>query len=185
MSLNIKEKEAVVKEVSANIANASTVVIANYRGIQAVTLTELRTEARKEQIYLHVLKNTLARRAFAGTPFEGLSDQLAGQLIYAASEDPVAAAKLVHKYAKKSLLALKGGAHDGKVLSVEEVESLATIPSREELLAKLAGMMQATMAKFARTLAALAEKRQIEEGASSAPGEDSALEAGAVSPQSN
>ena len=97
----------------------------------------------------------------------------------------MAAAKLVHKYAKKSLLALKGGAHDGKVLSVEEVESLATIPSREELLAKLAGMMQATMAKFARTLAALAEKRQIEEGASSAPGEDAALEAGAVSPQSN
>ena len=183
MSLNIKEKEAVVKEGSANIVNAATVVIADYRGIQAVTLTELRTEARKEKIYLHVLKNTLVRRAFAGTPFEGLSNQLIGQLIYAASEDPVAAAKLVYKYAKKGLLTLKGGAHDGKVLSEEEVASLASIPSREELLAKLAGMMQATMAKFARTLAALAEKRQTEEGTSLIQQEESVPEA--VSSQSN
>ncbi|MBN3859747.1 50S ribosomal protein L10 [Neisseriaceae bacterium PsAf] len=166
MSLNTEEKKAVVEEISQGLSGAKTLVIAEYRGIKVASLTELRSEARKADVYLHVLKNTLAKRAVEGTSFEALADQMVGPLIYAASEDPVAAAKLLHTYSKKeNALAIKSGSYNGDVLSAEEIANLASIPSREELLTKFVGMMQAPLATFARTLAALAEKKSEEEPA--------------------
>jgi large subunit ribosomal protein L10 len=100
-----------------------------------------------------VLKNTLARRAVKGTPFEKLSDQMVGPLAYGISDDPVAAAKVLHAYAKgNDKLVIKGGAMPNYVMTAKEVGNLATLPGREELLAKLLGTMQAPVTKFVRTL---------------------------------
>ena len=166
MSLNIETKKAAVAEIGIAIANAQTMVIAEYRGISVASMTELRANARKENVYLHVLKNTLARRAVEGTSFAGLADQMVGPLVYAVSEDPVAAAKVLHQYAKKDdKIVVKAGVYNGDVLNAAQVGELASIPSREELLSKLLFVMQAPVSGFARALAALAEKKAGEEAA--------------------
>ncbi|WMY92147.1 50S ribosomal protein L10 [Snodgrassella communis] len=166
MSLNIETKLAAVAEIAAAIANAQTMVIAEYRGISVASMTELRANARKAGVYLHVLKNTLARRAVEGTSFAGLADQMVGPLVYAVSEDPVAAAKVLHQFSKKDeKIVLKAGSYNGELLDVAQVGELASIPSRDELLAKLLGIMQAPVSGFARALAALAEKKAGEEAA--------------------
>lgn len=153
MSLNIEGKKEVVAEVSAELAKAQAVVIAEYRGLPVEDITVLRREARASGVYLRVVKNTLARRAVKGTPFEKLADQMAGPLAYGISADPVAAAKVLHGYAKKNdKLVIKGGALPGQVMSAKEVGSLATMPGREQLLATLLGTMQAPIAKFVQTL---------------------------------
>ena len=163
MSLNIETKKAAVEEISAGIANAQTMVIAEYRGISVASMTELRANARKESVYLRVLKNTLARRAVEGTSFAGLADQMVGPLVYAASEDAVAAAKVLHQFAKKDdKIVIKAGSYNGEVLNVAQVGELASIPSREELLSKLLFVMQSPVSGFARALAALAEKKESE-----------------------
>ncbi len=165
MGLNLDDKKAVVAEVSAQVANAQTIAVAEYRGIAVGDLTALRAKARESGVYLRVLKNTLVRRAIAGTPFEGLGDQLTGPLIYGISTDPVAAAKVLNDFAKgNDKLVLKAGSYAGKTLDKAAVQALASIPSREELLAKLLGVMQAPVSGFAGALAALAKKRE-EEGA--------------------
>lgn len=164
MSLNIEDKKAAVEAISKSIANAKTMVIAEYRGISVSSLTQLRAEARKNEVYLHILKNNLVKRAVKGTLFESLTDHMVGPLIYAASEDPVAAAKLLHTHAKKEdLLKIKSGSYNGDFLSFEQVINLASIPPKEELLTKFVGMMQSPIAAFARTLGALAEKKSAEE----------------------
>ena len=166
MSLNIETKQAAVAEIVAAIANAQTMVIAEYRGISVASMTELRANARKAGVYLHVLKNTLARRAVEGTSFAALADQMVGPLVYAVSEDPVAAAKVLHQFSKKDeKIVLKAGSYNGDLLDVARVAELASIPSRDELLAKLLGIMQAPVSGFARALAALAEKKAGEEAA--------------------
>lgn len=166
MSLNIETKQAAVAEIVAAIANAQTMVIADYRGISVASMTELRANARKAGVYLHVLKNTLARRAVEGTSFAALADQMVGPLVYAVSEDPVAAAKVLHQFSKKDeKIVLKAGSYNGDLLDVAQVAELASIPSRDELLAKLLGIMQAPVSGFARALAALAEKKAGEEAA--------------------
>ena len=166
MSLNIETKQAAVAEIASAIANAQTMVIAEYRGISVASMTELRANARKEGVYLHVLKNTLARRAVDGTSFAALADQMVGPLVYAVSEDPVAAAKVLHQFSKKDeKIVLKAGSYNGELLVVTQVSELASIPSRDELLAKLLGIMQAPVSGFARALAALAEKKAGEEAA--------------------
>ena len=153
MSLNRQEKTVVVEEISAQVAKAQSIVIAEYRGLDVASVTVLRKQARESGVYLRVLKNTLARRAVNGTPFEGLSSQLTGPLMYAISTDPVAAAKVLADFAKSNdKLVLKGGALQNNVMSVEGVKALASLPSREELLAKLLGTMQAPVAQFVRTL---------------------------------
>ncbi|ANQ86586.1 50S ribosomal protein L10 [Azoarcus olearius] len=165
MGLNLDDKKAVVAEVSAQVANAQTIAVAEYRGIAVGDLTALRAKARESGVYLRVLKNTLVRRAIAETPFAGLADQLTGPLIYGISEDPVAAAKVLNDFAKgNDKLVLKAGSYAGNVLDKAGVQALASIPSREELLAKLLGVMQAPVSGFAGALAALAKKRE-EEGA--------------------
>ncbi|RTK98064.1 MAG: 50S ribosomal protein L10, partial [Neisseriaceae bacterium] len=100
MSLNIEDKKAVVVEIAAEVAKAETIVVAEYRGIQVASMTKLRAKAREQGVYLRVLKNTLARRAVAGTPFAGLADQMVGPLVYGISADPVAAAKVLFDFSK-------------------------------------------------------------------------------------
>ncbi|MGL5986594.1 MAG: 50S ribosomal protein L10 [Burkholderiales bacterium] len=163
MSLNIEDKKAVVVEIAAEVAKAETIVVAEYRGIQVASMTKLRAKAREQGVYLRVLKNTLARRAVAGTPFAGLADQMVGPLVYGISADPVAAAKVLFDFSKADdKIVIKAGSYDGKVLDAAGVSQLALIPSREELLSKLAYVMQAPVAGMARAFAALAEKKQAE-----------------------
>lgn len=153
MALNREEKAAVVAEVSAQVAKAQSIVVAEYRGLEVGAITALRKQARESGVYLRVLKNTLVRRAVAGTPYEKLSDSLVGPLIYGVSDDAVAAAKVLNNFAKDNdKLVLKGGAMPNTVLDVNGVKALATLPSREELLARLLGTMQAPIATFVRTL---------------------------------
>lgn len=163
MSLNIETKKAAVEEISEGIANAQTMVVAEYRGISVASMTELRANARKEGVYLRVLKNTLARRAVEGTSFAALAEHMVGPLVYAASEDAVAAAKVLHQFAKKDdKIIVKAGSYNGELLDVAQVAELASIPSRDELLSKLLFVMKAPVSGFARGLAALAEKKESE-----------------------
>lgn len=165
MSLNLEDKKAVVAEVSAQVANAQTIVVAEYRGVQVAGLTVLRKKARESGVYLRVLKNTLVRRAVADTAFAPLASEMVGPLIYSISADPVAAAKVLNDFAKgNDKLVLKAGSYAGKVLDKAGVQALASIPGREELIARLLGVMQAPVSGFAGALAALAKKRE-EEGA--------------------
>ena len=153
MGLNLNDKKAVVAEVSAQVANAQVIFVAEYRGLEVGEITVLRANARRTGVYLRVLKNTLARRAVIGTPFEGLSDKMVGPLIYGISADPVAAAKLLNEFSRTNdKLVVKAGAMPNHVMDVGGVKALATLPSREELLAKLLGTMQAPVAQFVRTL---------------------------------
>ena len=153
MSLSLEGKKEVVAEVSARLKSAQTVVLAEYRGLPVEDITVLRSRARASGVYLRVLKNTLARRAVQGTPFEKLADQMVGPLAYGISDDPVAAAKVLHAYAKgNEKLVIKGGMMPNYLMTAKEVGNLATMPSREELLSKLLGTMQAPIVKFVRTL---------------------------------
>lgn len=153
MSLNLAQKQAVVSEVAAQLAKAQAVILAEYRGLGVGQVTELRNRARQSGIYLRVLKNTLARRAVQGTPFEKLTGQMAGPLIYGITQDPVAGAKVLAQFSKENeLLVIKAGAMANSLMSAQDVKMLATMPSREELLARLLGTMQAPIAKLARTL---------------------------------
>ena len=153
MGLNLDDKKAVVAEVSAEVANAKSIIVAEYRGLEVGDITVLRANARKAGVFLRVLKNTLVRRAIAGTPFDGIADKLVGPLIYGISTDPVAAAKLLNDFAKgNDKLVLKAGAMPNYVMDVAGVKALATMPSREELLSKLLGTMQAPITQFVRTL---------------------------------
>ena len=160
MSLTKTQKETVVADVVAQVARSQTLAVAEYRGLTVESLTALRRTARERGVYLHVLKNTLARRAIAGTPFEVASASLVGPLIYGFSEDAVAAAKVLSDFAKTNdKLVLKGGAFAGKALDAAGVASLANIPSKEVLLSQLLGLMQSPVSRIARVLAMLAEKK--------------------------
>lgn len=153
MSLNLTEKKAVVAEVSEKVASAQAIVLAEYRGLTVSEITTLRAEARKSDVYLRVLKNTLVRRAVEGTPFSALTDDMVGPLMFGISADPVAAAKVMNNFAKNNdKFVIKAGAMPNAVLDPAGIKALATMPSREELLAKLLGTMQAPVAKFVQTL---------------------------------
>jgi len=160
LSLNRSEKEAVISEVTELAAKAQTLVMAEYRGITVADMTKLRSEARSKGVSLSVLKNTLARRAVAGSKFDVVADQMTGPLIYGFSEDAVAAAKVVSDFAKTNeKLVIRGGVISGKVLDVNGVKQLANIPSREVLLAQLCGLMMSPMSRAAVVLGALAAKK--------------------------
>ena len=160
MSLNRSEKEAVISDVTSLAAKAQTLVMAEYRGITVASMDKLRVTARSSGVSLSVLKNTLVRRAVAGSAFEVVADQMTGPLIYGFSEDAVAAAKVVAEFAKTNdKLVIRAGAYGGKALDVNGVKQLASIPSKEVLLAQLLGLMQSPISRTARVLAALAEQR--------------------------
>jgi len=171
LGLNLEQKKAVVAEVSAQLAKAQAVVLAEYRGTQVGDMTQLRAKARDAGVYFRVLKNTLARRAMSGTPFAGLSEKMSGPLACGISADPVAVAKILHEFAKENeSFVIKGGAMANFVMTSKDVANLAKMPSREQLLAKLAGTMQGPIVrlvralneipgKFVRTLAAIRDQK--------------------------
>ena len=172
MSLNRNEKEAVVTDVAAQVARSQTLALAEYRGLTVAHLDKLRREARDKGVYLHVLKNTLARRAVAGTPFEVAGGAMVGPLIYGFSEDAVAAAKVVADFAKgNDKLVIKAGAYAGKALDVNGVKALASVPSREVLLSQIAGLLKSPAQRTAAVLAALAQQKG---GGAEAPAEAAA-----------
>src|SRR5687767_15099006 len=142
-----------VSEVAAKLAGAQAVIVAEYRGLNVERVTQLRVRARKSGLYLRVLKNTLARRAVQGTPFEKLTEQMSGPLMYGIAADPVAGAKVLSEFAKENeLFVIKAGAMPNSLMSAKDVKALALLPSRDELLAKLMGTMQAPVAKLVRTM---------------------------------
>ena len=160
MSLNRSEKQAVIDEVNGLAAKAQTLVIAEYRGITVADMTKLRSSARSNGVSLSVLKNTLARRAVAGSAFDVVADQMTGPLIYGFSVDAVAAAKVVADFAKTNdKLVIRAGAFAGKALDVNGVKQLANIPSKEVLLAQLVGLLQSPISRTARVLAAVAGQK--------------------------
>ena len=171
MGLSLEQKQAMVAEVAAKLAGAQAVIVAEYRGLDVEHVTQLRARARKSGLYLRVLKNTLARRAVKGTPFEKLSERMVGPLMYGIAVDPVAGAKVLADFAKENEnFVIRGGAMANSVMSDKEVKALALLPSRDELLAKLMGTMQAPIAtlvrtmnevpsRFVRTLAALRDSK--------------------------
>ncbi len=153
MGLNLEQKQAVVAEVASKLAGAQAVIVAEYRGLDVGRVTQLRAKARKSGLYLRVLKNTLARRAIRGTPFEKLAERMVGPLMYGIAQDPVAGAKVLSEFAKENeLFVIRGGAMANTVMSEKDVKALALLPSREELLAKLMGTMLAPVAKLVRTM---------------------------------
>ena len=153
MSLNLDQKKQVVEDVSAIVSNAKTAIVAEYRGLTVEQMKTLRREAHENNVYVRVVKNTLLRRAVKDTDFACLDEHLVGPLAFAASEDPVAVAKVINKYAQEyDALDIKAGSMSGALLSDGDIKALAQLPSRDELLAKLMGTMQAPVAKFVQTL---------------------------------
>lgn len=153
MSLNLSQKQSVVAEVAKEVAGAQAIVMAENRGLPVAAMTQLRAKARASGVYFRVVKNTLVRRAVADTPFATLSDRMVGPLAYGIGPDPVAVAKVLNDFAKgNEKFVIAGGAMPGQVMSPSEIAALAALPSRDELLAKLMGTMQAPIAKFVRTL---------------------------------
>jgi large subunit ribosomal protein L10 len=181
LSLNKGEKQVVVTDVAAQAARSQTLALAEYRGLTVAHLDVLRRQARDKGVYLHVLKNTLARRAVAGTPFECASESMVGPLIYGFSEDAVAAAKVISDFAKgNDKLVVKAGAYAGRKLDAEGVKALAAIPSKEVLLSQLLGLMKSPVTRMAGVLAALAKKREealpVAVAAEAAPAAEAAAE---------
>jgi large subunit ribosomal protein L10 len=153
LSLNLQQKQAVVAEVAKQVAGAEVIVMAENRGLPVADMTQLRAKARASGVYFRVVKNTLVRRAVADTPFAPLSDRMVGPLAYGIGTDPVAVAKVLNDFAKgNEKLVITGGAMPGQVMSARDIAALAALPSREELIARLLGTMQAPIAKFVRTL---------------------------------
>jgi large subunit ribosomal protein L10 len=153
LGLSLDEKKAMVTEVAAKVAGAQAIILAEYRGLEVGDMTQLRVKARSSGVYLRVLKNSLARRAVADTPFAGLTEQMSGPLIYGISTDPVSAAKVLNEFAKTNdKFVIKAGAMANYLMTAKDVKNLASMPSREELLGKLLGTMQAPVATFVRTL---------------------------------
>jgi len=153
LGLNLEQKQAVVAEVAKRVADAQAIVMVENRGMAVADMTQLRAKARASGVYFRVVKNTLVRRAVAETPFANLTDKMVGPLAYGIGPDPVAVAKVLQEFAKgHDKFVITGGAMPGHVMSAKDIASLAALPSREELLAKLLGTMQAPIAKFVRTL---------------------------------
>ena len=160
LSLNLTEKKAVVAEVSEQVANAQVIVLAEYRGTGVADMTKLRASARDSGVYLRVLKNTLVRRAVENTPFSGLANDMVGPLVFGISQDPVAAAKVLNDFAKANdKFVIKAGAVPNQVMDVAGVQALASMLSREELLAKFARTLNEVPTKFARALATVLEAK--------------------------
>ncbi len=154
MPLRLEDKQAIVAEVNEAASGALSAVLADYRGLTVSELTELRKLAREQSVYLRVIRNTLARRAVAGTEFECLQDTFVGPTILALSiDDPGAAARLIKDFAKEhEQLEVKALAVGGEALGPEQLDRLANLPTRDQALGQLASVLQAPVTKLARTL---------------------------------
>lgn len=155
MALNLADKQEIVSEVAAVASEAHSAIAAEYRGLGVEELTELRTQARKDGVYLRVVKNTLAKRALEGTEYECMRDGLVGPLILAFSqEDPGSAARVVKDFSKEhDLLKVKMLSIGGQLLEPSELERLAKLPTKEQAISMLMAVMKAPVEKLARTLA--------------------------------
>lgn len=161
MSLNLESKKAVVAEVSEALKSAQTVVLAHYAGTTVGKMTAVRAKARQEKVYLRVIKNTLVRKAVEGTKFALLADKMVGPLVYSVSEDPVAAAKIINEFAKENeAVKIVAGMYNDKELDIAGVKQLASIPSRDELLAMVMGVMLQIPAGLVRCIAAIREQKE-------------------------
>ncbi|MDO9214397.1 MAG: 50S ribosomal protein L10 [Methylococcales bacterium] len=167
MALNLDGKKVVVEEVAQYAAKAHSAVAAEYRGLTVTELTELRKTARETGVYLRVVKNTLAKRAVAGTEFECMQDSLVGPLLIAFSmEDPGCAARLISNFAKThDKLITKVVAIGGQSYDASELARLASLPTRDQGISLLMSVMKAPTEKLARTLAALRDQMQEQEAA--------------------
>jgi large subunit ribosomal protein L10 len=154
MALSFAEKEAIVSEVAEVAASAYSAVTAEYTGLSAEEMTDLRAKARTGGVYLRVVKNTLARRAVNGTDYECLQDTLSGPLLMAFSqEDPGAAARVLKDFAKENdKLVIKALSVSGQLLAASELDRLASLPTKEQAISMLMSVMQAPVTKLARTL---------------------------------
>ena len=153
MRLGLEGKRAIVEQVSSALAGSQAAIVAEYSGLTVAKMTELRRQAREHGVFLQIVKNTLARRAVKDSDFACLDEHLVGPLALAAAEDPVAVAKVLSKFQKDNdVFAIKAGTMSGNLLSAEEIQRLASLPGREELLAKLVGTLQAPIQKFVQTL---------------------------------
>ena len=155
MALRLEDKKAFVKEVSAVAGESLSAVVAEYRGLSVAEMTELRREARGADVYLRVVKNTLARRAFKGTDFECLEDSLKGPVLLAfAKDDPGAAARVIKDFAKEhEALQAVSLSLGGQLLPASDLAKLAELPTLDQARAMLLGVMIAPMSKLVRTLA--------------------------------
>ena len=160
MALNLEDKKALVAEVAAVAQKAQSVVAAEYRGLTVGQMTELRAKARKQGVYMRVVKNTLARKALAGTSFETVGPKLKGPLVLAFSkDDPGAAARVVKDFAKANeKLVATLVSLGGQVLPGGDLDKVASLPTREQALSLLLGVLKAPVQKLAGTLAAPASK---------------------------
>ena len=153
MGLNLEQKQTVVAEISKQVAGAQAIVMAENRGMKVADMTQLRAKARASGVYFRVVKNTLVRRAVEKTPFAELADSMVGPLAYGIGPDPVAVAKVLNNFAKgHEKFVITGGAMPGQMMSAKQIAALAGLPSRDELIAKLMGTMQAPIGTFVRTL---------------------------------
>ena len=160
MALNLEDKKALVAEVAEVAAKAQSVVAAEYRGLTVTQMTELRAKARKSGVYMRVVKNTLARKALAGTSFESVGPKLKGPLVLAFSkDDPGAAARVVKDFAKANeKLVATLVSLGGPVLSAKDLDAVANLPTREQALAMLMGTLKAPAQKLVSTMAAVPSK---------------------------
>lgn len=153
MAIRLEGKKAIVAEVNEAASGALSVVLADYRGVDSGNMTALRAKAREQNVYLRVVRNTLAKRAVQGTEFECVNDVLVGPTLFAFSmEDPGAAARLLKDFAKEDQdFEIKALAVGGELLGADQIDRLAKLPTREEALSQLAGTIQAPITKLART----------------------------------
>jgi len=160
MALNLDSKKALVAEVSAVAATAQSVVAAEYRGLTVGKMTELRAKARASGVYMRVVKNTLARKAVAGTAFENIGPVLKGPLVLAFSkDDPGAAARVIKAFAKDNdKLVATAVSLGGQLLPASALDQVASLPTREQALAILMGTMKAPIQKLVGTLNAAPSK---------------------------
>lgn len=155
MSLTLEQKQSIVAEVNAVASTAQAAIAAEYAGLSVAQMTALRVQARAAGVFVKVVKNTLARRAVAGTAFECLTEKLAGPLLLVFSaEDPGAGARVVRDFAKENQkLVPVAIAFGGQVRGPEDLQALATLPTLDEARARLLGMLQAPASQLVRTLA--------------------------------
>lgn len=154
MALNLDQKKAVVAEVAAVAANAYSAIAAEYAGLSVTDMTALRAKAREQKVYLRVVKNTLARRAFEGTDFECMGSAMVGPLVLAFSqEDPGAAARVISAFAKDhDKLVVKLVSIGGKLLAPGDIKRLADMPTKDQAISMLMSVMKAPIQKLASTL---------------------------------
>lgn len=174
----IKAKSALVEEIAAKLKGAQSAVVVEYRGLSVAEVTELRRNLRAEDVKFKVYKNSLVRRATEATDYEGLNAQLTGpNAIAFGNSDAVAPARVLAKFAKDhEALVIKAAVVEGKLLNVEEVKEISSLPNREGMYSMLLGMLQAPVSKFARVVKAVAEAKESGSTAEAAPVEEAANE---------